>query len=191
MKSLDNLRLERFVFHTYTLDVGVFKCCGAPPNTINFIYHHHQHIIDDCLGTRRTTARLIQEARRCDRQHGRRWMVWHVPSSRAIRDRGRFGCLLFARGLPQRACSIMVLRPPPKRDDVRSNRTLPITDTPGVEGMQTKNISITSCRTCPHLKYTESDWYCERAKISKYVFKQITDVDIIQEWCDLPNVDRS
>ena len=52
-----------------------------------------------------------------------------------------------------------------------------------------KIISVTSCRTCPYLKYTESDWYCEHAKISKDTFKQIIDVDIVQPWCNLPNMD--
>ena len=43
-----------------------------------------------------------------------------------------------------------------------------------------KIISVTSCKTCPYLKYTESSWYCEQAKINKYTFKQIININIIQ-----------
>ena len=53
--------------------------------------------------------------------------------------------------------------------------------------MQTE-ILISSCKGCKHLKYTESNYYCEEMKLGKYTYREITDTGNIHELCPLDDV---
>lgn len=54
-----------------------------------------------------------------------------------------------------------------------------------------KEIVISSCRECPHLKYTESNWYCEEMKLSKHTWREVVDINKIHDLCPLKDYVRS
>jgi len=56
--------------------------------------------------------------------------------------------------------------------------------------MNAKIIVISSCKECPYLGYTESDWYCKRMPMSSETWRKIDDVSIIHELCPLSDKPR-
>ena len=51
--------------------------------------------------------------------------------------------------------------------------------------MYAKIIVISSCKECPYLRHTESNWYCEKMPMSSETWRKIDDVSIIHELCPL------
>ena len=48
-----------------------------------------------------------------------------------------------------------------------------------------KTINVSSCGECPHHRYTESNFYCKKLKLSKYTYREITDMSKIHPLCPL------
>lgn len=54
--------------------------------------------------------------------------------------------------------------------------------------MDNKVIVISSCKECPFLGYTESDWYCKKMPVGDLVWRKINNVSGIHDLCPLPDL---